>query len=199
MSFGRRDFRKLALPLLAALLLFGAAGTLAYWSRQHEQRAGRQRHAAALARDSIAQRLSQVRNEESDLKARAQLFQQLQTAGITGDERRLDWTELLHRLQRELRLPGMRYDFSAQHALDKVQGTAYSYYASPMHLELQVLHERDLLDFLDRLQHEANALVLVRACKLAPLPHGSNVADMPAGLTAQCDMQWITTRRTIQK
>jgi len=196
MTFTSRDLVKLRLPLLGALALLLAAGLLAWWSTLAEQKAQQERNSAATAKSQIELRLRQVRTEEQDLKDRTQIFQQLQNRGITGEERRLDWTEMLRQIQRDMRLPNMSYEFAAQKPLDTVNGVAYAFFASPMRLQLRLLHEEDLINFLARLQDEAKALVLVRSCKLAPVAAGGEQRATPAQLSAECELQWITVRRS---
>ncbi len=196
MKFTRRDLVKLKWPLVGALLLLVIAGLLAWWSRQDAQKAEQQRNAAENSRNQIEQRLRQVRTEEQELKKRAQIFQQMQKSGIAGEEKRLDWTEMLRAIQSDIRLPAMTYEFGAQIPLENMTGQDYAYFASPMRLQLRLLHEEDLLNFLARLQKEAKALVLIRSCKLSPLPNSGEAREMLPQLSAECDLQWITVRRS---
>lgn len=196
MKFTAPDLLKLRLPLLGTLALFILAVLLAWWSLGDAEKAERERNAATASKSQIEQRLRQVRTEEQELKDRALIFQKMQNAGITGEEKRLDWTETLRLIQQEMRLPGMSYEFGAQKPLESVNGAAYAYFASPMRLQLRLLHEEDLINFLARLQREAKALVLVRSCKLSPL--GSQAAGRAslAQLGADCELQWVTVRRS---
>jgi len=196
MKFTQRDLVKLKWPLVGALLLLVIAGLLAWWSQQDAQNAEQQRNAAENSKNQIEQRLHQVRTEEEELKERAQIFQKMQKSGIVGEEKRLDWTEMLRAIQNEIRPPAMTYEFGAQIPLEKMTGLDYAYFASPMRLQLRLLHEEDLLNFLARLQKEAKALVLIRSCKLSPLPNSGEAREMLPQLSAECELQWITVRRS---
>lgn len=195
MTLTRRDLRKLALPLAAMLALLLVAGLLAWSTQSDADKAAQERNAANAARNQIEQRLHQARNEEQEIKERARLLQRLQSAGIAGEERRLDWIELLRDTQRQLRLPGMKYEFGVQTAVDGGKVAADGWYASPLRIQFRLLHEGDLLNFLARIQKDASALVIVRACKLAPLPGQPDVRAAPAQLGAECEMQWLTVHR----
>lgn len=199
MKLTGRDLPKLWLPLLVTAAMFIVAGLLAWGSQLDAGKAELERKAAATARNQIEQRLRQVRTEEQDIKDRTQLLQQLQSSGVTGEERRLDWMEMLRDIQRELRIPGMNYEFGAQTTLDKGDDTAYAWFTSPMRLQLRLLHEEDLLNFLARLQKDAKALVIVRGCKLAPLPRQSDSREALAQLAAECELQWLTARPANEK
>lgn len=194
MKLTGRDLPKLWLPLLAALAMFLVAGLLVWGSQLDAGKAEQERSIATAAKNQIEQRLRQVRTEEQEIRERTQLLQQLQNSGITGDEKRLDWMEMLRETQRELRIPGMSYEFGAQTSLDKGEDATYTWFSSPLLLKLRLLHEEDLLNFLARVEKNARALVIVRSCKLVPLPSQANGREVMAQLSAECDMQWLTAR-----
>ncbi|PKO37343.1 MAG: hypothetical protein CVU33_13570 [Betaproteobacteria bacterium HGW-Betaproteobacteria-6] len=192
MTLSGRDLKKLWLPVLATLTMLVVAGLLGWACTVDKNKAEQERNTAQSARDQIEQRLRQVRTEEQEIRDRTALLQQLKSAGITGPERRLDWMEQLRNTQRELRIPGMKYEFGAQSSLDNGSDPSYAWFASPLHLQLRLLHEEDLLNFLAEVQKNAKALVIVRSCKLSPLPSQADAREALAQLGAECDMQWIT-------
>jgi len=198
MKLSSRDLTRLRLPLFMALALLALGALLAWWSTLAGQQASQERNDAANARQQIEQRLRQVRTEEQEVKERTQVFQAMQARGMVGPEKRLEWTELLRQLQRELRLPGMTYELGAQKQLESVNGVAYAYFASPMRLQLRLLHEQDLLLFLNRLQQEARAMVLIRNCKLTRAPETTEARSQMPQLAADCELQWITVQRATE-
>lgn len=199
MKLTGRDLPKLWLPLLAALAMLTIAGLLVWGSQLDAGKAEQERNRATTAKNQIEQRLRQVRTEEQEIRDRTQLLKQLQGSGITGDEKRLDWMEMLRETQRQLRIPGMSYEFGAQTSLDKGEDATYAWFSSPLHLQLRLLHEEDLLNFLASIQKNAKALVIVRSCKLAPLPRPADGREVMAQLGAECDMQWLTARQASGK
>lgn len=195
MKLTNRDFRKLLPPLAIMLLLCGVASALAWITASEVRQARTERDRAADSKTSNETRLHQFRNDEQEIKERGQVLQYLQTSGILGEEKRLDWTEQLRDTQRSLRLPGMKYEFSPQTALQDGNAPDYAWFNSPMRLQLRLLHEGDLLNFLDRIQREAKALVVVRACTLAPPPASTGETEKAAMLGADCELDWLSARR----
>lgn len=193
MTLSGHDLKKLWLPLFATLIMIGVAGLLGWACNLDKNKAEHERDTALSTRDQLEQRLRQVRTEEQEIRERTALLQQLKNAGITGPEKRLDWMEQLRDTQRQLRIPGMKYEFGAQTTLENGNDPGYAWFASPLHLQLRLLHEEDLLNFLTDVQKNAKALVIVRSCKLSPLPSQAAPRDAMAQLGAECDMQWITT------
>ncbi len=193
MKLERRDIAKLQWYALLAVVAIAVAVAAGLWSSAGAAKARAGRDAAAASKTQIEQRLGQVRTEEQEIKMRTEQFQQMEQAGITGTEKRLDWTELLRDLQRQLRLPGMTYEFGPQLQLETSPAAGYAFHSSQLKIQLRLLHEEDLLNFIARLQREAKAMVLVRHCKLSRLPPG-NPGD-GAQLLAECTMEWVTLRR----
>lgn len=191
MKFERRDFGKLQWQLLIALGALAIGLALAYWTSSLSGTARIERNAAASRKAAIEQTLGQVRTEELDIKTRTQQFLEMDASGITGPEKRLDWMEMLRDIQRQLRIPGMTYEFGAQNLIDTNTSGGYAFHGSQVKIQLRLLHEEDLLNFLGRIQREAKALVLVRSCKVARLPPSSQDA---AQLSADCVMEWVTLR-----
>lgn len=199
MTFSQKDLAKLQIPLLSMLAMLALAGLMAWWSMGLSEQSKRENKAANTSKSQVEQRLRQVRTEEQELKEKAQIFQQMQNSGMAGEEKRLDWTEMLRNIQRDMRLPGMSYELGAQIPIDTVEGAAFAYFTSPMRLQLRLLHEEDLLNFLSRIQKEASALVLVRSCKLSPITRSNDAREGLAQLGAECELQWITVRRSTGK
>jgi hypothetical protein len=194
MTLNSRDIAKLGWQALAALIMIAAAIGLIVWSAGNERQAATKRDAVRSGKEQIEQRLRQVRTEEQEIKARTQQYHAMEERGIAGPEKRLDWTELLRDLRSQIGLPGMTYELGAQGPLEKATGTGPAYQVSRMKLQLQLLHEEDLLNFLQRLQQEASALIIVRGCKvgrLAATPSG----EQNALLSAECQIDWITLHR----
>ena len=199
MTLSNRDFRRLALPLAILLLLCCIAGALAWATERNARQALLERDRASESKQRSDMRLRQFRSDELDIKERSQLLQHLQASGILGEERRLDWTEQLGNTQRELRIPGMKYEFAPQTALLPNGTAGYAWFNSPLRLQLRLVHEVDLLNFLDRLQREAKALVIVRSCKLALPPALTNDQEASAALDADCELDWLTAHRPAGK
>lgn len=195
MKLTQRDFRKLLLPLVATLALFATAGILAWWSHAETRGAAQERDRATEEKTRIETRLRQFRSEETDLKERSLLLKRLQDAGILGEEHRLDWMEQLRNTQRDLRLPGLKYEFAVQAPLNRTTPSGYAWFNSPLRLQLRLLHEGDLLSALEHIQREARAMVIVRSCQLAPPVATAERRESVAPLHADCDMDWLTARQ----
>ena len=202
MKLGGSDISRLQLALLAALVMIGGGSAAAYLALDAARQALDALAAAQVARDEADARWKRVRGEETEIRRNLALYAALQARGVIGDERRLEWAELLKAISERRHLTGLRYEFSPQRALDAVSPTAsapppaappqaHDAYASSLTLDVDLLHEEDLTRLLDDLRAQASALVLVRRCNVARLPQ---TGDGPrhANLHAACQLDWIT-------
>ena len=196
MKFTLHDLAKLRWPLLFTATALLASTLLILWGIAFDKESHLQRDAAANRQKQSESKLQQVRSEEEDIRKKATLFLRLQQASILGPEKRLDWTEMLSDLQRQLRLPAMEYEFAPQVALESSTTGGYAFYKSPMKLQLGLLHEEDLLRFTGALEKQAQALVIVQNCKLVRQAASNERESNPAQLKAECELDWITARPT---
>ncbi len=98
-------------------------------------------------------------------------YQALRELGFVAQESRLDWIETVRSIARELDLPNLTYSLEPQlEVVRPVQpassDTEIQIYLSRLDLELELVHEGDLLRFFDRLQGEAPGLMKVDQCDL---------------------------------
>ncbi len=120
-------------------------------------------------------------------------YQQFSTLGFVGMESRLDWIETLRESSGELTLPRVSYVIEPQlNAIAPVEsilaGDNVSIHVSRMELEMSLVHELDLLRFVDELQRNAPGLLKVDRCELVwqTDPQQALTADVNIG--ANCTL-----------
>lgn len=187
-----RDLGKLSWHIGVLLVLCSSAAILVWWSFNSQEASRRENSAAESRFQQAAARLRKVGVEEQEIKDKSSLLVKLSQSGIVGDERRLEWIELLQRLRNELRLPELSYEFAPQYPLDTSTVNGYGFYSSPLKVHLRLLHEGDLVSFLVMVQRDARALVVIRECKAARASAGDG------GLSADCEFEWITARAAVK-
>jgi len=187
MTPARHTISKLRGALLGSLGAAILAGALVTWSWMALQQARQARAIEYKRQHQSEQRLQHVGSEAHELAERAEVFRQLQTAGIAGEGNRLAWTETLQAIRDELQIPGLVYEFSAQARLDAAADGAPLWVGSTLHLRTRLLHEDDLLRLLARIETEAGALPLLHSCHLER--HSAATAEHL--LNSACEMTWI--------
>lgn len=178
-------------PATLAATALAAAAALIHAGQVAREEGLAQRQQAASRHSHSADELRRIEQGQEAIRQQAGLFRSWQARGLIGPPRPREWGEQFQNLQREMRLPALSYEF-----LPPAPGTKegdFSFHAVALKLHLDLLHEEDLLHFLDRLENSARALVLVRSCRLSRLPPMPvRPGATPAALGADCEMDWAT-------
>lgn len=189
------DLRKLV-PSIAGLVIMIAAGVAAIlFTTRLGTQARTERDNARQMFSEADRKLRQIRSEEIQIRSNSNVFSELQKRGIVGEEQRLDWVELIKATQDNLRLREVRYEIAPQRPLDSKHSDAEStlaFYASTMSLQMQLLHEEDLLRFLAEIRQRATALIHIRRCDLSRSSSNADSGVPNANLQAECVIDWIT-------
>jgi hypothetical protein len=187
-----------AIAFLVVMTLIGAG--LVWTTQQMKTRMEATFQQTTAARLDVQSKLARARDEQQELSDKIARFQTLKSKGYIGPEQRLDWIETIARIKTARRIPKLDYEFAPQRAADAslVAGGAtaggFEIMASQMRMQLQVLHEGELLAFLAELRDTVQALVQVRSCSLERIAAGTNERGVGAQLAAECTLEWITLR-----
>lgn len=199
MTFGPVDLvrlRRAGLRFVALALLGAAAAGFGYRLADIEGEG----HRRVLAEQRELAERGRADVDFADIAADVERYRELVARGHIGPERRLDWMERIAEVRQARRLFEFRYEFAPQRALGELpQGKVadgFEFMASAMKLQMPLLHEDDLLGFLDDLARTVPALLQVRECRIGRLAQGAaSIAGPAPRLTADCSIDWITLRQ----
>ncbi len=197
MNFTGADLRKLIIPVVLALIL-GGAGAASIWYVNGELLRSNARFAAVKAeRLQARDRLARISEEEREVQERIEVYRRLRDLHIIGKERRLDWADSIQRIRLSREMLDVRYRIEPQKVLVSIPAKAgkVDFHVSTMKVDLALLHEGDLLGFLDDLRNAGNAYVSVRRCAInrsgsGTPPPGASV--LTPRLRAECQIDLIT-------
>jgi hypothetical protein len=200
MKLEAQDLKRMqwAIAFLVVMTLIGGGSV---WSVQQLKKSGEKslRDVSAERRD-IQGKLARAREEQQELRDKIGRYQELKAQGLIGPEQRLDWIEIIARLKAARGIFKLDYDFAPQRPVDAAMlpgGAAaggFEIMSSQMRLQLQLLHEGELLTFLSELRKAVPALVQVRSCTIERLAPGNTDRGKNAQLKAECILEWITLR-----
>ena len=194
MNFTRAISRQLALPA-AVFLLLVAAGVVLIWSAQRVlARDNGQLIVARSERQQAQERLVRIAEEEREVRENIEVYRRLQELGILGEERRLEWVDAMARIRAQRGLLDLRYQVERQKLLKSVPGKPANVdvRSSTMNVELALLHEGDLLRFLDDVRASGNAYYSVRRCSINRIGQAVAGATSAPRLRAVCEIDLIT-------
>lgn len=184
-------------PLLLALILAGIGAAVVVVAQRYLDQTRVQHKSALSDRQAIQDKLSRATEEEREIRERLVDYRNLLARGVIGDERRLEWVETIGQIKNDNKLFEIKYQIEPQRALE-LPGIAPSsqveFRASALKVEMQLLHEGDLLVFINELRRRLKAHVLVRSCSIERLVRPGEDRGITPRLHAACTIDLITIR-----
>jgi hypothetical protein len=200
MKLDAKDLKRLQWAI-AFLVIMGLVGGGSVWTTQQLKKSSQKTYqGASAARKDIQTKLARAREEEQELRDKIIRFQVLKTRGYIGPEQRLDWVEAIARIKSARRIFKLDYEFAPQRPVDAAilpGGAAaggFEIMASQMRLQMQLLHEGELLGFLAELRETVQAVIQIRSCAIERIAPGNIERGNNAQLKAECTLEWITLR-----
>ena len=201
MMLERPDLRRLRVPFVAALLLVGIGAAALVFSEYNLAEAEKLKSAQHDRLVAVRDRLAKVSEEEQEIRSHLAQFKRFADLEMTGAEKRLEWIEALVAIQKNRRLFQIQYTLEPQRALDypgvaqSQKGEGGTFMASRMKLELLLLHEEDLLNFLADLRAAGGSFASARGCSVSRT-EGAFAAGGPMRprLRASCVVDMITLK-----
>ncbi|MDP2825969.1 MAG: hypothetical protein Q8O52_25175 [Sulfuritalea sp.] len=200
MKLDAKDFKRLQWAI-AFLIIMALAGGGSVWSTLELKKSSEKAlKEASAGRSDIQTKLARAREEQAELRNKIGQFQALKARGYIGPEQRLDWIEAIARIKAARRILKLDYDFAPQRPVDAAilpGGAAaggFELMSSQMRLQMQLLHEGELLGFLAELRGAVQALVQVRVCTIERIAPSSAGRGNNAQIKADCTLEWITFR-----
>ena len=194
MNLTRDDWKKLVLPAAICLALI-ATGAALIWGAGRSLGSARLLLAAAQKdRAEKSERLARIAEEEREVREKLQVYEQLQRLNILGEERRLEWADAINRIRADRELLDLKYKVDRQKLLVSLPGKpgTVDFFASPMEVQLALLHEEDLVRFLSDLRASGNAYYSVKRCDIARTGQAATGTGLTPRLRAECNIDLIT-------
>jgi len=198
MNLEKQDWQKLQAPLLTlgavivvGILLFGFAS---YFSKNQELALQKQQNMLNAARQRY-----QLSGAEKEMIAEyLPKYQTLISKGFVGEEQRIEWVEHLREQHKTQKLFGIKYSINPQEKYMPAFAAnlgGFTLNRSIMKLDLDMLHEGDLLQLTEALNNRNAAPLILRDCEIIRLNTGSQLSNqLVANLHAQCELDWLTLR-----
>jgi len=195
----RDDLKQLRVPLALAIVLL-ALGAACVLTSEHYLDAGRKiQDATRQSRIAAQSRVSKVSEEEREIRDSVVYYEEMRQRGMLGEQTRLDWIESIARIKNIRKLFEIRYNFEAQRTLDYpgiVSTGAADFVVSRLRLDMLLLHEADLLNFLADLQAAGMAHVSVRSCTVTRIERGPTLSAtaLQPRLRAECHVDLVSVK-----
>ena len=196
MKFSTKDIPHIRLLLVMATLTLILGATAVYVSDDMLNKAQQSKITAEREWSDAVRKLERTKNEQEDLQGYYHQYQSLVEQNIIGKEKRLDWIESIEKIRNKLNIFSVKYKLEPQETLDMVKitdlsGSSFDLHRSNMILGLSLLHEGQLLNFIDTLSEEAKGMYLLDSCVLTRNDLIRRLKFTP-NIEAECTLGWIT-------
>jgi len=193
------DFKRIRWSLLLALVMIAIGIAAVLYARQATLQQRGETQAAQARLGEVRSKLARARDEEAEIKSKIGRFDTLVAGGILGAEQRLEWVERIKDIRAARGLYDVQYEIAPQRPLDPTiaPGSSgnFEFMSSSMRLQMDLLHEEDLLHFLGDLRGTVHAYVRAQRCTIERIAQGPAARDSGAQLKADCVLDWITIQQ----
>jgi hypothetical protein len=201
MKLDAKDFKRLQWAIAFLVIMAPIGGGSLWTTHQLKKNSEKTFKEVTAARRDMQAKLARASEEQQELRDKIARFQELKAKGYIGAEHRLDWIEAIARIKVARRILKLEYEFSPQRQVDSTllpggaSAGGFEVMASQMRLQLELLHEAELLAFLAELRDTVQALVKVRSCTIERIATGNTIrSGNLAQLKADCVLEWITLK-----
>ncbi len=196
MMIAREDFKRLRLTFATAVLLIGLGITGVTLSENMLIEARKANAAVKSAAAGAKKRVDQVAEEEREIKMSMLWYSRMASKGMVDQENHLDLLDVIAKIKSARKLFEIRYNIEPKRALAYPGITlagGIELVASRMKLDMQLLHEGDLLKFLSDLNGSALSHISVRRCTLDRIERGPvrALANVPQ-INSSCEVDLVS-------
>jgi hypothetical protein len=199
MKFSTKDLPRTRGLLIISVLTLVLGAIIAYVSNGVLIEAQQSKITADREWSEAHRKLERTKSEQEDLQGYYHQYQNLVEQNVIGQERRLDWIEAIEKIRNKLNIFSVKYKLEPQETLNfetVTTSNSFDLHRSNMTLDFSLLHEGQLLNFLDTLSKEAKGMYLLESCTLTRNDFVRQLRFIP-NLQAKCTLGWITLNEKI--
>ena len=199
MKFSTKDLPRTRGLLIISVLILVLGAIIAYVSNGVLIEAQQSKITADREWSEAHRKLERTKSEKEDLQGYYHQYQNLVEQNVIGQERRLDWIEAIEKIRNKLNIFSVKYKLEPQETLNfetVTTSNSFDLHRSNMTLDFSLLHEGQLLNFLDTLSKEAKGMYLLESCTLTRNDFVRQLRFIP-NLQAKCTLGWITLNEKI--
>lgn len=185
------DLRHVKWSLLGFLLALAAACAAILYGTGVAARAQAGQLEMQHRLDSARSQLAAANADRATIQSFAPEYDVLLERHVIGDVRRSEWVEGMERIRKQERIPGLRYTIAPQQPYApglSLDSGNFTLDRSGMDMQFDLLHEGQLISFLDALNADVNGRFVLEHCALE-----RNGAQ--PRLKAECAGGWLTLQK----
>lgn len=194
MTFSQSDLPHIRWSLLTFLVVLSIGAGAVYLSQKMAESANRTQKSVQQQLTDARNKLNAARDDRDNLSTYASEYQAWEKYKVIGEEQRLDLIEGLEALRKKNYVLDFKYSIAPQAAytaVPAVNGGNYDLKQSTMTLQIDLLHEEQLISFFDGLRKNIKGWFMLDHCSLQRTTASAGSA---AQLKAECTGSWLTIK-----
>ena len=191
MTLSQSDFPHIKWSLLAFVLALMLGGTVVFISQKIAHKTQATLLNAQQQLKDARNKLNAARDDQANMSDYTQEYSAIQRLEIIGDEQRLNLIEDLDTLRRRNRVIDFKYTIAPQQTYTPtpaLESGNFIFKYSNMKLQIELLHEEQLINFFDSLRHDISGWFILDKCSL------EIASSTSAQLKADCEGGWFTMK-----
>lgn len=195
MALTLKDFASMRLPVAVLVASIILSAVMIKFSAVQNKAADSQRRAQSTALKEARDRFQRSGEERNAILKYLPAYRKLQSEGLIGAEQRIEWIEALRAANKQAGLFGVNYQLEARKPFTLLgQGNPASQFLqqSQMKLSFGLVHEGDLMRFLEMLATQQSGMFFIRSCIIDRPVRIDTPAPRQPNLNAQCELSWLT-------
>jgi len=199
MKLDKQDWLKLqpTLIILAVVLITALGLSALAHNYSHQQEQALQKQQVLLSAAKQRYQFSSI--EKNIITEYLPRYQVLINKGFVGEERRLEWVSDLRAKHQNYKLFSIKYNIGLQAPYQASFASNMGDLVlnrSIMALDLDMLHEEDILQLTEALAANNDKVFILRDCEITKLnTDGVLSKQLIANLHAKCELDWLTLRK----
>jgi len=198
MQLNKQDWLNLQMPLAMLVTVIVAIVALFVLAQNYSSSQEAALQAQKNLLNAARQRYQSSGMEKETITEYLPQYQALINKGFVGEERRIEWVDALRAQHTNHKLFGIKYSVSQQEEYKPSFAPnlgAFVLHRSVMKLDLDMLHEGDILQLTESLSAQVTAPFMLRDCEITKLNAGVALSNqLTANLHAKCELDWLTVR-----
>jgi len=193
MNFTQADFADLKWSLGALVCSIALSGALISVSQTYLRNSLQESQTAQKQLNDSRMQLMSVQSDQENMSSYALEYNALLAQKVIGSEQRLDWMEGLEKLRQQGSVLDFKYTIAPQQPYapkPPLDAGNFQLSRSNMTLQIDLLHEEQLLHFFTDMHKQLNGWFMLDGCSLSR----ANPSDEMSPLKADCTGGWFTMK-----
>lgn len=194
MTFSQSDLPHIRWSLLTFLLVLSIGAGAVFLSQKMADSANSTHKSVQQQLTDARNKLNAARDDRDNLSTYASEYQAWEKYKVIGEEQRLDLIEGLETLRKKNYVLDFKYSIAPQAAYTPVPAVSsgnYDLRQSTMTLQIDLLHEEQLISFFDGLRKNIKGWFMLDHCSVA---RATATTGSAAQLKAECTGSWLTIK-----